>query len=56
MNYSIGILKQQLEWINRRIILIRRGDINIDRGISLKNALICKDDLEKAIAVLENKK
>lgn len=53
MKLSIGLLKKELEYINRRIILIRKGNINIDRGISLKEALMWKEDLETSIAELE---
>jgi hypothetical protein len=55
MERSIGVLKRELEYINRRIVLIRKGNINIDRGITLKEALAWKADLEKAIAVLKTK-
>ena len=53
MEKSLQILQRELTFINERIRLIRRGDVRIDRGISLKDALIMQKDLENAIKLLE---
>lgn len=55
MEKSLQILKRELTFINERIRLIRRGDVRIDRGIPLKDALAMKKDLEDAIKLLEEK-
>lgn len=53
MKRSIEILQRELKFILERIRLIRRGDVRIDRGIPLKEALQLKKDYEEAIKLLE---
>lgn len=55
MEKSIQIIRRELDFINERIRLIRRGSVRIDRGIPLKKALVMKKDYEQAIKLLEEK-
>ena len=53
MEKSILILERELSYILERIRLIRRGNVKIDRGISLKEALAFKKDLEETLKLLK---
>jgi hypothetical protein len=50
---SIEILKRELQFVESRIVLIRKGEVNESKGLSLIEALKRKDDYSKAITILE---
>jgi len=54
MKKSIELIERELEFINYRIKLIRQNKVYNDKGISLKEALLYKEDYEKALKKLKN--
>jgi hypothetical protein len=53
MKSSIEILKRELQFVESRIVLIRKGEVKESKGLSLTEALRRKEDFTKAIELLE---
>lgn len=54
MTYSIELIERELNFINDRILLIRKGEVNDKINLSLKDALVMKEDFIKALKILKN--
>ena len=54
MKAGISLLEKEFNFLSERIILIRRGDVRIDRGIDLKTALLRKKEIEDCLKLLKN--
>lgn len=50
---SIEVLKRELQFVESRIVLIRRGEVKESKGLSLIEALKRKEDYSTAIKLLE---
>ena len=50
---SLEVLKRELIFVERRIALVRGGNVKEDNGLSLKDALAYKEDYKKAIELIE---
>lgn len=53
MNKSLELIKRELKFVERRIALVRGGNVKEDKGLSLKDALAYKEDYKKTIELIE---
>lgn len=50
---SIEVLRRELQFVESRIVLIRKGEVKESKGLSLIEALKRKEDYATAIEILE---